>query len=90
MLSSYLWLFQHCRNNQMKRPSRSIFEIDWGGCNYFAQPDCIPKAINSSPPEIHCATGFKWLTREVGWEDKDRALKGSDLKHWKRLGEREN
>lgn len=84
MLSSYLWLFQCCGNNQMKRPSHNIFEINWKGCNYFAQPHCIPKAIKSSPAEIHCTTGFKWLRREVEWEDKDRALKGSDLKHWKR------
>lgn len=70
MLSSYLWLFQCCRNNWMKRPSHNMFEIDWGGCNYFAQPNCISKAISSSPANIHCATGFKWQRKEAGWEDK--------------------
>lgn len=29
-------------------------------------------AINPSPPEIPCATGFKWRRREVGQVDKDR------------------
>lgn len=73
MLSSYLWLFQSCRNNQMRRPSHNMFEMHWGGCNYFARPCCITRVINSSLPEIHCATGFKWQRREFGWEARDRS-----------------
>lgn len=73
MLSSYLWLFQSFRNNQMRRPSHNMFEMDWGGCNYFARSCCIPRVINSILPEIHCATGFKWQRREFGWEARDRS-----------------